>query len=71
MRRWWFWPPKKTASTWTSRCSARGRNQYVEANTRHDQKPVKKAKQLPEIIASIPTCAWLLASANGSPKPQR
>ena len=39
MRRWWFWPPKNTASTWISRCSARGRNQYVETNTRHDPKP--------------------------------
>ena len=29
MRRWWSWPPKNTASTWTSRCSARGRNQYT------------------------------------------
>ena len=29
MRRWWSWPPKNTASTWISRCSERGRNQYT------------------------------------------
>ena len=29
MRRWWLWPPKNTAGTWITRCSARGRNQYT------------------------------------------
>ena len=82
MRRWWSWPPKNTASTWTSRWSARGRNQYTARSRARWRRPGRRSscdsprrgavanRSAAVMIASMRTCAWHLASASGSPKPQ-